>query len=395
MDPNKIGITGISLGAILSARACGFDSRITRAFLLLGGGDLRKIISTAREMRSIRAFIESLPPADQEKVWARIDHLDPLQAAEALRKLAGAGRLRMICAERDQVVLPDCSRKLAEAANCTNNLTWLPELDHYSAVASLPQILSDVVDFFRVDVPPAWQPPAATVEKTAAELVGSFLSGLAAFAQGEPAAESAHMMGVDVELTLEGKPRHVVVDYVRGQGGQFKLAGNYLDMGQIGLGQGTFPWLIGAGRMVFCGTQDVRDGAGTSTFISPDQMLKFRAVSGVLGVAALAPEILAKYWTLEEIQQTNGNRTVAVHVDYKRTQGTLKLDFAKDATPLRADWTFGNVTGRARFTHWKLNSAVADAVFEPPVELQPHNVRQEDLLRMFGAAFEFVVETLE
>jgi hypothetical protein len=124
-------------------------------------------------------------------------------------------------------------------------------------------------------------------------------------------------------------------------------------------------------------------------------MLKFRAVSGVLGVAALAPEILAKYWTLEEIQQTNGNRTVAVHVDYKRTQGTLKLDFAKDATPLRADWTFGNAVGRARFTHWKLNSAVADAVFEPPAELQSQDVRQEDLLRMFGAAFEFVVETLE
>ena len=77
VDPTRVGITGVSMGAILSATVCGVEPRIHKAFLMLGGGDVREIIMTAHETRKLRAFIEKLSPEARERVFACIDRLDP------------------------------------------------------------------------------------------------------------------------------------------------------------------------------------------------------------------------------------------------------------------------------------------------------------------------------
>ncbi len=395
VDPAKIGATGISMGAIQAARLCGDDPRVARVFLMLGGGNLRQIIQSARETRQIRAFIDTLPPVEQEQAWARVDRLDPLEATVALRKLSAQGRMRMISAERDQVIPPACSRALAEAAGCADRLTWLPGLDHYTAMASLPQILSEVVAFFGEDVPGVWQPPPPAAEPAAADLFGGFLAGLAAFTGGQPAAGTAHMVGLAVDFSAEGKNRHLSADFVRGGQGRFKLTGIFPEVGAAGLGQGSHPWLIGAGKIVFHGTQETRDEVMAGDQMAPERLLKFRMLSGLLGAAALSPEALGKYYTLAEAPPTNGQRIVAVRIDYKRSQGALDLVFAHDGTPVQAGWSLNGHTGLARFSHWRLNAVAPDTVFEPPAGLPQQAVRQEDLLRMFGAAFEFGMEAVE
>ena len=51
VDPKKIGITGISLGGIVSGTAAGMEPRINRAMLILAGGDLLTTLHEAEETR--------------------------------------------------------------------------------------------------------------------------------------------------------------------------------------------------------------------------------------------------------------------------------------------------------------------------------------------------------
>ncbi len=394
-SPQHVGITGISMGAIQSASVCGREPRISKAFLTLGGCDIKKIILTAHETRRMKAFIQGLPQEEQDRIWACIDRLDPLNAKDALRKLADGGNLRMICAAEDEVVPPDCGRRLAEAAGFADHVTWLPGMGHYTAMAGFPQIMTDIVAFFGADVPGTWHPPQGNGEKTPTELLGLFLSGIATMAGGQPATNTAHMVGVDAEVVVDGQPQHVAFDYVRGTQSRFKLTGEFPVVGKAGLGQGEYPWLIGGGKTVFCGTVEGSEGRTAAPLIAPSRLMRFRVGAGALAGASLSLEALKEYYTLGETPGTNGERVVAAQINYKDAKGTLNLAFAKDATPLSAAWAFGKVTGKVRFTHWRLNAVADDSVFDAPPGLPQKAVRQADVLQMFASVFEFAVEATE
>jgi hypothetical protein len=395
IDPRHVGITGGSMGAILSASVCGIEPRVHKAFLMLGGCDVRKIILTAHETRKLRAFIEALPAEPRERVLACVDRLDPIHAKDALRRLAEAGRLRMTCAELDQVVPPECSRRLAEAAGFAERVTWLKGMDHYSAMAGFPQIVEEAAAFFGEEVPPDWRPPEGEGEKSAPELLGVFLSGLAAFLGGEPVTERAHMVGLETEAAVGGKTYRASCDLARGTGGRFKLTGTFPEVGRAGLGLGEHPWLLGAGKRVFLGSVDAREGATAASLVTPQRLMKLRVGAGTLAVAALSPEALKQYYSLGDVKRANGERVVEVTIDHKKARGRLELTFTRDGTPLNAAWSFGGTSGKARFSHWRPNAVTDDAVFEPPPELPRQEVRQEDVLRMFAAVLEFAVEATE
>ena len=395
VNPAHVGITGISMGAIQSASVCGREPRINRAFLTLGGCDIKKVILTAHETRRMRAFIQGLPQAEQERVWACIDRLDPITAKEALRRLAAADHLRMVCAEKDQVIPPDCGQRLAEAAGFADRVTWLKGMDHYTAMAGFPQIMEDVVAFFGADVPKTWQPPAANGEKSAFELVGGFLAGVSSFAGGQPKADTAHMVGVEAELTVDGKRERVAFDLVRGGQGRFRLDGTFPVVGRAGLGMGEYPWLIGGGQRVFCGTAEAAEGRHPADFVQPQRMMRFRAGVGALAGVALSPEALKQYYTLSEVRQKNGEREVDLSIDYRKTKGALHWVFAKDGVPRDVTWTFPETSGHVKFTHWRLNAVVDDSIFNAPAGLPQQPVRQEDVARMLAAVFEYAVEATE
>ena len=68
INPERIGITGISLGGIIAATAAGAEPRLYRAGLILSGGDLRQIIYHARETRPLAEMLQKLP---RSNVWRR------------------------------------------------------------------------------------------------------------------------------------------------------------------------------------------------------------------------------------------------------------------------------------------------------------------------------------
>ena len=103
--PERIGITGISLGGIIAATAAGAEPRLYRAGLILAGGDLLAIIHHARETRPLeRDARRSCRPQERAEIEAKIAAADPLRFAPALRDRAQAGRVLMINAAEDEVI---------------------------------------------------------------------------------------------------------------------------------------------------------------------------------------------------------------------------------------------------------------------------------------------------
>ncbi len=396
VDRSHVSVTGISLGALQAATVCADEPRIFKAYLTLVGCDIRKVMQTSREARGIRAAIEAFSPADQARVWDCVDRQDPIQSKEALRRLASKGRLRMVCAENDEVLPAAGGLKLAKAAGCEDQVLWLKGMGHYTAMAGLPKIMDELVAFFAEETPASWKPVEHNGISTPMDLVGHFLSGLATILGGQPQTNRAHMVGVDAKVKVMGKEFEARFDYACGGQGRFRLAGTFPEVGKAGLGLGSYPWLIGGGKVVFCGTRDVSPGRRPDEFILPQFLMRFQIGAGILAGAALSPEALKPYAEITESAGPKGERVLEVKVHHKRDKGTVQLAFSRvDLNPLWASWTFDKSSGTVQFTHWKLNLMVDNSVFDAPPDLKRQEVVQEDVLRMFASVFQFAMEATE
>lgn len=396
VNREQIGITGISMGALQSAAVCGREPRIGSAFLMLGGGNLRRIIESARETRVIRAMIGELPDDEQEQVWQAIERTDPLRAVEELKRLAASDSLRMVCAAEDEVIPAECSRVLADAVGFGDRVVWLEGMGHYTAMASFPVIVEDVAAFFGRGVPEGWQPAKGEREASGYELLGSFLSGVATMASGEPEEETAHMAGFDGSFRLRGKEHKLSFSYAKGWDGRFRLEGNFPEVGRAGFGMGLYPWIMsGSGGVVFCGER----GAGpahAAELVSAERLLRFKVAAGALAGVALSPEALQKYYKLSELEGEGGERVIELLVDYKRTKGRVVLRYGGDGvTPTGVSWEFGESRGDFRVTHWRLSSVADRELFNAPQGVKQQSVMRRDVMQMLAAVFEYVVESAE
>ncbi len=205
VDPARVGITGVSMGAILSATVCGVEPRIHKAFLMLGGGDVREIIMTAHETRKLRAFIEKLSPEARERVFACIDRLDPIRASDRLKLLAQADRLRMICAEQDQVVPPVCSPPFGRGRRICGPHHLAQRHGSLFGDGGFPENHGGCGRLFRQRRSGLM---AAAPDDRREERVptgGGFLAGPSTLLGGEPTEDRAHMAGVTAEVRVNGK----------------------------------------------------------------------------------------------------------------------------------------------------------------------------------------------
>ncbi|WP_169979201.1 alpha/beta hydrolase family protein [Tautonia rosea] len=143
IDRHRIGVTGISLGGIVSSLAAGVDPQISQAAILLGGGGLAEILwdmpeDEARDSR--KAWIAS---GRTKEELARLTHpFDPLTYAAGLQ----GKRVLMIAGRSDEVIPPSATTKLWEAAG-RPPIQWL-DCGHYSAAGYLLPVFRTVVAFF-------------------------------------------------------------------------------------------------------------------------------------------------------------------------------------------------------------------------------------------------------
>lgn len=141
VDPARLGVTGISLGGIVSSLATAIDPTLNRGAFLLAGGDLAHILWEMPEgVRYKKMWLDSgRSYADFKALTAPYD---PLTYAP---RLTGK-RVMMIAGNTDEVIPPSSAKALWEAAG-KPPITWY-DCGHYSAVGFLLPAIRQTVDFF-------------------------------------------------------------------------------------------------------------------------------------------------------------------------------------------------------------------------------------------------------
>ena len=147
VDPEKLGVTGVSLGGIVSSVAAAVDPTLNRAAFILAGGDLASILWEMTEGAKYRALwlASGRTFADLQATTAPFD---PLTYAPRLK----GKRVLMIAGRVDEVIPPRSASALWEAAG-RPKIVWY-DCGHYSAVGFLLPAVRETVDFFAADVAP-------------------------------------------------------------------------------------------------------------------------------------------------------------------------------------------------------------------------------------------------
>jgi dienelactone hydrolase len=139
VEPSRVGIVGISLGAIVGALSAGVDDRFGRSVFIIGGGDLASIVyNGSKETALIKKRLEEAGVApDRFRELGR--NADPLTFAARLRP----EELLMINAESDEVIPRECTLKLHEAAG-RPDLRWFKG-GHTAVIFQLGPVLKDIL----------------------------------------------------------------------------------------------------------------------------------------------------------------------------------------------------------------------------------------------------------
>jgi cephalosporin-C deacetylase-like acetyl esterase len=110
VDPQQLGIMGISLGGITAALSASLEPRFTKVCLILAGGDMGEIAWNSTELAPLRkAWAES--GRSKEDLFSTVKVVDPVTYA---RPVAGR-KILMLNARQDEVVPPACTISLWHA----------------------------------------------------------------------------------------------------------------------------------------------------------------------------------------------------------------------------------------------------------------------------------------
>ena len=139
VEPSRVGIVGISLGAIVGGLAAGVDDRFGRSVFIIGGGDLPAILlNPSRETAMARKKI-----AEAGLSAGRIAELcrdvDPCTFAARIRP----EEILMINAEEDEVIPKAATERFFEAAG-RPAIRWMKG-GHTGVVMQLGPVLKDIV----------------------------------------------------------------------------------------------------------------------------------------------------------------------------------------------------------------------------------------------------------
>jgi len=141
VDPDRIAITGVSLGGIMTSLAAGVDGTFYRVVPILAGGDLAAITFHARETRKIREACEA-KGITQEKLAEMLQPVDPLTFASRIKPAT----CLMINAALDEVIPAETTAALRKAIGMPQQLI-VPGVGHYKAGLFLPTIRQRVIEY--------------------------------------------------------------------------------------------------------------------------------------------------------------------------------------------------------------------------------------------------------
>jgi dienelactone hydrolase len=144
VNAERLGITGISLGGIMSALAGSIDARFARVGIVLGGGKLGDAVWDL-DHREAREFREQWLASGKTRAEfvQMIEQVDPATYGHRLKDR----RVLMIEAAHDEVIPPENARALHAAIGDHARLIWL-DSGHYTAIWYLPREIVRLERFF-------------------------------------------------------------------------------------------------------------------------------------------------------------------------------------------------------------------------------------------------------
>ena len=124
VDARRIGLMGISLGALVGSYVMSVDSRPRAAVLVLGGADLPGLVEKS-EMTSDFVRAAGIKKEDLREAWKGLEAWD-------YRDSNAGKRVLLINARGDRVIPEENARKLHEAFPGSRQI-WIP-FGHYGAI---------------------------------------------------------------------------------------------------------------------------------------------------------------------------------------------------------------------------------------------------------------------
>lgn len=131
VDPDQLGIMGVSLGGIVSALAAEAEPRFAKVGLILAGGDVSQVAWQSKELRKVRRLWEARGGTHATLV----EKLAPIDPVTYGKNLHGR-KVLMLNASLDKVVPPDCTKSLWVAIGKPEIHWW--NAGHYTAARYLP-----------------------------------------------------------------------------------------------------------------------------------------------------------------------------------------------------------------------------------------------------------------
>ena len=140
-DHNRIGIGGLSLGAIITALVYGIDTRISHAAFVLGGVDIAHILWYSSRVVAQRDALRE-KGFTEEKLR---DALAPLEPMSFLSARPDTDAL-IVAARFDTVIPPRSTRELIASIK-SPQVSWL-NTGHFGGAFVQRRLLAEVADYF-------------------------------------------------------------------------------------------------------------------------------------------------------------------------------------------------------------------------------------------------------
>jgi dienelactone hydrolase len=147
LDPSRIGVFGISLGAMDAVMLTALDRRIDALVIAMGGGDLASVLMSTNYRRIVRRLDGMVADSGMSRenfaaTFARQITTDPL----ALAPYIDAERVLMIMTRTDAIVPFEAQEALRTSMGDPETL-YLPT-GHRSSVVFFPKVRSSAFAFF-------------------------------------------------------------------------------------------------------------------------------------------------------------------------------------------------------------------------------------------------------
>ncbi len=140
VNPDELGIFGISLGGITGALAATAEPRLKNVCLLLAGGDLGKVVIESKEIEKYTKEFGKLP--DKDEFLAKLKVIDPVTYGANTK----GRRILMMNAKEDEIIPKACTESLWKSFG-EPPIHWYSG-GHYSVAWHLIDALDKTGNFF-------------------------------------------------------------------------------------------------------------------------------------------------------------------------------------------------------------------------------------------------------